>query len=74
LRKEARMTDDPDGKVDLRKRVLELEKERGRMRRSFFDAQDQIETEKEQLISDVERLLKQQTEVKLLFMVRWIVE
>ncbi|MEA2239795.1 MAG: hypothetical protein QOC81_4519 [Thermoanaerobaculia bacterium] len=74
LRRQARLIDDLDAKVQMRKRVLEIEKERARKRRTFFEAQDHIESEKEQLISDVERSIRQLATVKPLFAIRWIIE
>jgi adenine-specific DNA-methyltransferase len=74
LRRQARLTDDLDAKVQMRKRILEIEKERARKRRTFFEAQDHIENEKEQLISDIERSLKYRVAVIPLFAIRWVIE
>ena len=74
LRRQARLIDEMDAKVQLRKQIVDLEKERARKRRSFFDAQDQIEIEKEQLISEVERTITQRTTVATLFTFRWSIE
>jgi superfamily II DNA or RNA helicase len=74
LRKQARLVDELDAKVEIRRRIMDLEKERGRKRRSFFDAQDQVEAEKEQLISEVERRIKQKTVIAPVFTIRWVIE
>jgi len=74
LRRQARLIDDLDAKVQMRKRILEIEKERARKRRTFFEAQDSIENEKEQLISNVERRLDHRAAVIPLFTIRWVIE
>ena len=74
LRRQSRLIDDLEAKVQLRKRIMEIEKERSRKRRTFFDAQDDIETQKEQLISNIERSLQQRITATSLFTIRWIIQ
>ena len=71
LKREARLAADLQTKVDLRRKVSELEKQRHRKRRDIFDAQDEIESRKESLIAEVEARLKQKVTKSHLFTVRW---
>lgn len=48
-----------------------LEAERGKRRRALFDAQDEIDHRREQLIAEIEGKLQQRVSQKLLFSVRW---
>ena len=73
LKREARLAADLQTKVDLRRKVSELEKQRHRKRRDIFDAQDEIESRKEGLIVEVEARLKQKVTENHLFTIRWIV-
>ena len=73
LKREARLAADLQTKVDLRRKVSELEKQRHRKRRDIFDAQDEIESRKEGLIAEVEARLKQKVTKNHLFTIRWIV-
>jgi adenine-specific DNA-methyltransferase len=52
----------------------ELEAERNRKRRMLFEAQDEIDRQKEGLVSDVEARLRQQVETEPPFTIRWRVE
>ena len=73
LKGEARLTADLQTKVDLRRKVSELEKQRYRKGRDIFDAQDEIESRKEGLIAEVEARLRQKVTKSHLFTIRWIV-
>ena len=44
------------------------------LRRTLFDAQDEIDRKKESLISEVEGRLQQRVETEPLFMIRWEVK
>jgi ERCC4-related helicase len=72
LRKaEARKLSDLESKVQERRHVKELEKQRDDKRRHLFEAQDQIEGKKDGLLEEVEARMKQQREEKALFTIRW---
>jgi hypothetical protein len=73
LKREARLAADLQMKVDLRRKVSELEKQRHRRRRDIFDAQDEIESRKEGLIAEGEARLRQKVTKSHLFTIRWIV-
>lgn len=71
LKREARLTADLQTKLDHRRKASELEKQRHRKRRSIFEAQDEIENQREDLIAEVENHLKQTVTKKHLFTIRW---
>ena len=58
-------------KLVAQKQVRELEKQRNQRRRSLFDAQDKIDTERDDLIRELEERLSQRVSVQRLFTVRW---
>lgn len=59
-------------KIDLQRKVKELEAKRNSKRRNFFEAQDEIERQKEGLLSEIEIRLKQAIKEQELFTIRWI--
>ena len=71
LKKEARQATDLDAKVELHRKAKDLERRRNEKRRSLFEAQDDIDTRKELLITEVESRLKQQVSVNEVFTIRW---
>lgn len=71
LKKEAKNIADLDAKMDAHRKIKESEKKRNQMRKSLFDAQDDIETKKEALISVVEQKLRQAVIDAELFTVKW---
>ena len=72
LRKtEARKLIDLDNKVKAQRVVKELERRRKEKQRNLFDAQDQIEAEKDQLLNDIETRLQKHTARQELFTLRW---
>ncbi|MCW3054797.1 MAG: putative helicase, family [Chthonomonadales bacterium] len=58
-------------KLTGQKQVKTLEATRNQKRRSLFDAQDQVDTQREELIALVEGKLSQQSELTPLFTLRW---
>ena len=48
-----------------------LEKTRNTKRRELFDAQDAIDAQREELIVNIEKQLKQRQSVQTLFCIRW---
>jgi adenine-specific DNA-methyltransferase len=71
LKKSAKLEVELEAKLALHRKVKEVEAERARKRRSLYDAQDEIESKKEDLISQVEECLKQRLETEHLFTIRW---
>jgi superfamily II DNA/RNA helicase len=70
-KKEARQTADLDSKVELHKRAKDIERKRNEKRRSLFEAQDEVDTRKETLISEIEARLRQKIETAEIFTLRW---
>ena len=58
-------------KLAGQKQIKAIEAERGKRRRALFDAQDEIDRRREQLISEIEGKLKQKLSFQQLFSVRW---
>ncbi len=51
-----------------------MERKRNEKRRSLFEAQDEVDTLKEALISEIEARLKQKIELRDIFTLRWTVQ
>jgi hypothetical protein len=58
-------------KLAGQKQIKALEAQRNQKRRSLFDAQDEVDSQREQLIARIEGKLRQQTRTKLLFTIAW---
>ncbi|MDD4727754.1 MAG: SNF2-related protein [Dysgonamonadaceae bacterium] len=72
LRKaEAKKMINLEAKVKAQRAVKEMEKKRNVLRRHLFEAQDDIDDRKENLLSEIERRLKQEITTTQLFTFRW---
>ena len=71
LKKEAALTGDLEQKIERHRRVKDLEKARLERRKSLFETQDQIDAQKERLLSSTEERLKQVLERNEIFTIRW---
>ena len=58
-------------KLAGQKQIKALESQRNGKRRALFDAQDEIDRRREQLISEIEGKLNQQASVVEVFVIRW---
>lgn len=58
-------------KLAGQKQIKALEAQRNLKRRSLFDAQDEVDKQREALITQIEGKLQQQTELIQLFAIRW---
>lgn len=58
-------------KLAEQKLIKALEKTRNTKRRELFDAQDAIDAQREELIVNIEKQLKQRRSVQTLFCIRW---
>jgi adenine-specific DNA-methyltransferase len=58
-------------KLDAQKRIKAIESQRNTRRRALFDAQDDIDRRREQLIAEIEGKLEQKTTLLELFSIRW---
>ena len=60
-----------EDKLAGQKQIKALEAQRNQKRRFLFDAQDQVDRQREELISAIEGKLAQLTRIDVLFMIRW---
>ena len=58
-------------KLAAQKQIKSIEAQRNQKRRSLFDAQDQVDKQREDLIAVIEGKLQQTTFLKSLFVLRW---
>ena len=58
-------------KLEGQKKIKGLEAQRNHRRRSLFDAQDQVDRQREDLIGNIEGKLTQKVERRELFAIRW---
>ena len=61
-------------KLAGQKQIKALEAQRNLKRRSLFDAQDEVDRQREELIARIEGKLQQQTELVQLFEIRWSIQ
>lgn len=72
LRKsEARKMIQLKDKVTAQRGIKDLEKKRAEKRQNLYEAQDQVDEKKEDLLTRVEKMLEQKLEEKELFTLRW---
>ncbi len=62
---------DLQAKLAGQKRVRELERSRTQKRRSLFEAQDDVDARRDNIIDDMEKQLEQKSELERLFTIRW---
>ena len=62
-----------ENKLAGQKQIKALESQRSQKRRALFEAQDEIDKKREQLITIIEGKLTQATQVEGLFLLRWAV-
>ena len=70
-RKMAALAQSLQDKLAEQKLIKALEKTRNTKRRELFDAQDAIDAQREELIVNIEKQLKQRRSVQTLFCIRW---
>lgn len=61
-------------KLAGQKQVKALESQRNLKRRSLFDAQDEVDSQREKLITQIEGKMQQRTELVQLFVIRWSIQ
>ena len=71
LKKQSRLEATLDQKVALQRKAKDIEAQLGRKRREMYEAEDEIDRQKEVLISTVETRLKQAVRSERLFMLQW---
>jgi superfamily II DNA/RNA helicase len=70
-KREFRQAVDLQTKVDLQRKVADLERKRNEKRRGIFEAQDRIDSQKDEVLSKVEESLKLRIKREPLFTIRW---
>lgn len=71
VRRTAAIAPTLEEKLSWQKRQRELETRRGKLRRELFARQDEVEAQRDDLISQLEVQLQQQIEERTLFAVEW---
>lgn len=61
-------------KVAIQRKIKDLESKRKQKRQNLFEAQDEVDSKKEKLISKVERMLDQKVEQISLFTFKWTIK
>lgn len=69
---ESRKVVDLSHKLKLQRDIKDLEKKRNEKRRHLFEAQDQIDQRKENLLNEIESRLQQKVELFDLFILKWV--
>jgi hypothetical protein len=62
---------DLQSKLVGQKQVKALEMQRNQQRRSLFDAQDEVDRQRDELIAQIESQLEQKSNLQCLFKIRW---
>ena len=57
--------------ADFEQQLMDLEKKRRRLRQNIFDAEEEIETKRDELFAKIQEQLKQNQKIEHLFSVRW---
>lgn len=70
-RREARVSSSLAKKLAAQKALKEIEARRTKKRRELYDAQDEIDNQRDELIAGVEAQLKQSRHLEELFTIRW---
>jgi adenine-specific DNA-methyltransferase len=60
-------------KLAGQKQIKSLESQRNQKRRTLFDAQDEVDRQRDELIALIEGKLRQQTNLTRIFMIRWVI-
>ncbi|MCI0722821.1 MAG: DEAD/DEAH box helicase, partial [Acidobacteria bacterium] len=72
VRREATSALTLEEKLAGQKKMRALDAQRSEKRRSLFDAQDKVDKQRDELITQIEGKLQHQTELRELFSIRWI--
>ena len=65
------MVTELENKVKLQRKVKDLQKKRKELRLNLYTHQDEIDEQKEQLISEVEKQLNAEIKEETLFSIKW---
>ena len=56
-----------------KREIKEMEKKRNALRQNLYQAQDEVDSKKENLINEIEARLKQNIGTTELFLIKWII-
>lgn len=73
VKKQSRIATTLDEKLALQKQVKAAEKKQSEKRKRLFEAQDEVDTKRDNLIAETQSRLKQSIEVRHLFEIKWSV-
>ena len=73
IRRAAKLALTLEEKLARQKQIKLAEVRRNSMRRAIFDAQDQVDNQREELIAAIEGKMNQSTRVEQLFSIRWAI-
>lgn len=71
LKKESRAARNLEAKVEIQKRIRDMEKKQHAKRKHLFEAQDEVDVKRDQLIDETQKKLEQSIESRHLFTIRW---
>lgn len=71
VKKQSRLATALEEKITWEKKVRSLERQRAERRRDIFEAQDQIDSKRDTLLTKAETRLEKSTETHPLFTIRW---
>lgn len=71
LKKEYRSAQQLEEKVELQRKIRNLEQKESKLRREINELEDQIDKKKEVLIDEIEKRLDAQSNIEELFTIRW---
>lgn len=60
-------------KIKAQRQIKEMEKKRNDLRHNLYQAQDEVDRRKENLINEIEARLKQKIEMDELFLIKWAI-
>lgn len=60
-----------EDKLNMQKKIKELEKKRNNLRFNLFEEQDKVDEKKEKLIENIENKMKQKIDIEELFSIKW---
>ena len=59
-------------KLEAQRRIKSLEKQRNNKRKMLFDAQDDVDKKRSELIDGIERQLQTKATIETVFTIRWV--
>ncbi len=73
LKRESRQAQSMEEQQTAQQQLRDLERQQRRQRQEIYDVEDEIMEKRDQIIAQLEQRLRQKTEIKELFSIRWAV-